>query len=69
MHYELLKLLFVVVAWHVAYQLMDGGLGHCVIGAFAGVQVVTTVKAVCEGLGIGNAAYCCIKVYAAIKDW
>ena len=31
------KLLFVVVAWYVPYQLVYGGLGHYFIGTFAGM--------------------------------
>lgn len=39
-----LEQLFVVVARYMAYQLVGGSLGHGLVGALAGVEVVAAVE-------------------------
>ena len=63
-----LEQLFVVVARYMAYQLVGGSLGHGLVGALAGVQVVAAVETVGKGLGIGDAAHSGIEVNASVED-
>ena len=65
----LILLLVVVMRGYVAYQLVGCGLGHSLVGALAGVQVIATVEAIGKGLGIGGAAHGSIKIDTAIKKW
>ena len=65
---SLSPILFVVVATYVANELMGSSLGHCFVGALAGVQVVATVVALSKGLGVGRATHGSIEVDATVED-
>ena len=58
----------VVLRGYVAYQLVGRSLGHNLVGALAGVQVVATIEAFGKGLWIGGAAHGGIEINTAIED-
>lgn len=62
------KIFFMIIAGHVAYQLMCCCLSHHLIGMLAGVQMVTTIHAVGKRLGICDTTDYRIKIDASVEN-